>query len=284
MINVRNTTIKSLALFGMGLILSSGNGFSQDGADLFQKNCAVCHKTTAESTIGPGMAGVTDKRSREWLQSWIKDSPAMISSGDAEAVAIYNEYNQSSMPPFPQLSDADITAIIDYLGSDLSSGAGPDGEVAFVEVFYTDEQVADGKKYFTGEKRFVNGGPPCITCHNVSDDGVDGGYLAKDLTGSYPLMGDQGISAMIGNAPYPAMNNAYVDNPVIESEMSAIAGYLKSVSDNRVEFASTSILKFVAVGVGIFVVLLLIIIGIWSKRKKESTKKDIFARQLKSIN
>ncbi|HER40238.1 MAG TPA: c-type cytochrome, partial [Salinimicrobium catena] len=66
-------------------------------------------------SIGPALRGVTETRDTEWLHSWIKNSSALIAQGDEQAVAIYNEFNQVAMPPFPQLSDADIDNILAYV-------------------------------------------------------------------------------------------------------------------------------------------------------------------------
>ncbi|QED38110.1 c-type cytochrome [Antarcticibacterium arcticum] len=89
------------------------SGDAAAGKNLFNSLCAACHKLDGNS-IGPPLRGVTAKRDVEWLQKWIKNSQALINSGDAQAVAIYNEYNQVAMPPFPQLSDIDIENILAY--------------------------------------------------------------------------------------------------------------------------------------------------------------------------
>ena len=60
------------------------------------------------------MKGVTEKYDKEWLYSWIKNSSAMIKAGDAQAVAIYEEYNRSVMNNFPQFSNEDIDKILAY--------------------------------------------------------------------------------------------------------------------------------------------------------------------------
>jgi hypothetical protein len=60
------------------------------------------------------LKGVSAKYDKEWLYSWIKNSTAMVKSGDAQAVAIYEEYNGSVMTSFPQLSNEDIDNIISY--------------------------------------------------------------------------------------------------------------------------------------------------------------------------
>lgn len=68
---------------------------------------------------GPALANVESVLAdqgidKEWIHNWIKNSPAMIKSGDAYAVKIYNEYNQAAMTPFPTLSDTDIDDILAY--------------------------------------------------------------------------------------------------------------------------------------------------------------------------
>jgi cytochrome c553 len=55
---------------------------------------------------------------REWLNAWIRNSSALIKSGDAYANKIYAEYNGSAMTAFPQLSDEDLTNILAYTAQD----------------------------------------------------------------------------------------------------------------------------------------------------------------------
>ena len=100
-------------------LLTSFNTVAQDdaaiqaGKKLFNANCAACHKINKRA-VGPALKGVSAKYDKEWLYSWIKNSTAMVKSGDAQAVAIYEEYNGSVMTSFPQLSTTDIDNIIAY--------------------------------------------------------------------------------------------------------------------------------------------------------------------------
>ena len=48
------------------------------------------------------------RRENEWLKAWIKNNAALRASGDADAIAVYEEYNGSAMTAFPQLSDKNI--------------------------------------------------------------------------------------------------------------------------------------------------------------------------------
>src|SRR5688500_6922018 len=40
------------------------------GETLFKNNCAACHAASAEVVVGPGLAGVTQRRPEDWLISW----------------------------------------------------------------------------------------------------------------------------------------------------------------------------------------------------------------------
>lgn len=92
---------------------SSASGDPVAGKALFNAQCAACHKLDAKAT-GPALRGVGDKYEKEWLYKWIRNSAELIKSGDERANKIFNEYNQSPMTAFPQLSNADIDNIIAY--------------------------------------------------------------------------------------------------------------------------------------------------------------------------
>lgn len=83
------------------------------GKEIFNANCAACHKLDAKAT-GPALRGVGNKYEKAWLYKWIHNSSDLIKSGDAAAVKIYEEYNKVQMSAFPQLSEADIDNIIAY--------------------------------------------------------------------------------------------------------------------------------------------------------------------------
>lgn len=125
-VNYRNLSSKlSLVLLAFLLTFSIAHNVSATttlptqaidtaaGEALFKANCAACHKLYKKAT-GPALFGVGDKYDREWLYSWIKNSTEMVKSGDAQAVAIFEEYNGAVMTAFPQLSNADIDNIIAY--------------------------------------------------------------------------------------------------------------------------------------------------------------------------
>lgn len=123
--NVGNhNSISRILLLSLAVMLIfSAKSFSQEGdvaagKALFNANCAACHKLDAKMT-GPALRNVTDRRSNEWLHTWIKDSQAMIKSGDKDAVKLFEENNKAIMPGYPQLSKQDVDNILAYTAEPL---------------------------------------------------------------------------------------------------------------------------------------------------------------------
>ncbi len=119
----RNLTSKILSLGFILLLtfstsLNAQDGDPVNGKSLFNANCAACHKLDKDMT-GPMLRNVEARLAeegldREWINAWIRNSNALIKAGDAYANKIYNEWNQTAMNAFPQLSDQDITNILAY--------------------------------------------------------------------------------------------------------------------------------------------------------------------------
>jgi cytochrome c2 len=84
------------------------------GKSIFNANCRTCHRLD-QKNIGPALRGVSDRHSIEWNKSFIRNSQALIASGDPEAVAIYNEFNQLAMPSHEFLSDEDVMNLLSYI-------------------------------------------------------------------------------------------------------------------------------------------------------------------------
>jgi mono/diheme cytochrome c family protein len=99
------------------------------GKALFNANCAACHALDKKMT-GPALRGVSAKYDKPWLYKWINNSSAMVKSGDAKAVKIYEEFNKSVMTSFPNLSTADIDNIIAYTDEPKAEPVAPVGVAA----------------------------------------------------------------------------------------------------------------------------------------------------------
>lgn len=99
------------------------------GESLFKANCAACHKLDKKA-VGPALRGMGDRYDRAWLTKWIHDSQALIKSGDATAVKLFEENNKMIMTPFPGLSETDIDNLIAYTGQPKSAPAAEASGVA----------------------------------------------------------------------------------------------------------------------------------------------------------
>lgn len=99
------------------------------GEQLFSEyQCNTCHKVGAK-LVGPALAGVYDRREIDWIYKWVKNSQALIASGDPQANALYNEYNQLVMAPY-DLEDEQILSILAYVRDTEENPPVPDTPVA----------------------------------------------------------------------------------------------------------------------------------------------------------
>lgn len=84
-----------------------------NGEQLFKINCAQCHNPKQDFT-GPALSGATSRwQDKNLLHDFVKNSQAVIAK-DAYAKALFTKWNGTIMQPFPQLSAAEIDAILDY--------------------------------------------------------------------------------------------------------------------------------------------------------------------------
>ena len=113
-----------VSLFCLSFLFFHFNSYSQDaeaGKKLFKANCAACHSVGTNKVVGPGLQGVADRHSREWLGKWIKNSQEFIASGDGDAKTLFEENGKVIMPPQP-VSPEDIDAILAYVANPGDGG------------------------------------------------------------------------------------------------------------------------------------------------------------------
>jgi mono/diheme cytochrome c family protein len=122
-----HSTCKSL-LFVLCLTLISFSSFSQEiskdpaaisaGSQLFNANCKACHRVDRK-LIGPALGGVEGRApSIDWIKRFVKNSSAVIASGDEYAVNLFNEYGKTQMTAFSSFKDEDIMNLLAYIKSE----------------------------------------------------------------------------------------------------------------------------------------------------------------------
>jgi mono/diheme cytochrome c family protein len=99
------------------LIFFSQLALAQNGKDLFQSNCAQCHNPVKVVT-GPALKGVTSRvTDHKLLHDWIHNNTKVLASGNAYFNNLFNQYGRAPMNTFPNLTDAEIDAILAYIES-----------------------------------------------------------------------------------------------------------------------------------------------------------------------
>jgi hypothetical protein len=109
-------TIKNCILLAVLFTLSFQTFAQPDGAKIFKQNCTACHTIGGGRLVGPDLEGITKKRNADWLKKWINSSSELIASGDADAIAIFEEYGKVAMTDF-YFEDADMEVLLAYLES-----------------------------------------------------------------------------------------------------------------------------------------------------------------------
>lgn len=284
-----------LIAIAVGAFFYSLGANAQDGEAIFKQNCAACHSIGNGKLVGPDLQGVNTKRTEEWIINFVKGA-ADFSATDADAKAMVAEYGYPM--PNQSVSDGDIKAIISYIAANSPEEGTEESEVVeAVEAVPADpaldpanaskEDIAMGVQLFSGEHRFENGGPSCLTCHNVQyNDLIAGGLLAKDLTFVYDRMGSTGIGGILSAPPFPAMNASYKDNALTEKEIFQLSAFFSDATTNNIyqhqRTYNDNLLLFG--GGGAFLVIALIIFVLFMERKKGSVKDAIYKRQIKAAS
>ena len=111
----------------------SDNSVVENGRDLFTGNCTVCHGID-EVVIGPALRDIHERRSEEWIYSFIKNSQKVIQSGDEYAVNLYNEYNKTLMTSF-DFNDEELNSIVEYIKAESSKP---------IQVLVSDQSIDGG--------------------------------------------------------------------------------------------------------------------------------------------
>lgn len=71
-----------------------------------------------EKFNGPGLMGVLDRIPQgNWKYDWVHNSSKLIATGDPYANKIFNDYSKTAQTLFPQLTNPEIDAILDYANS-----------------------------------------------------------------------------------------------------------------------------------------------------------------------
>ena len=242
---------------------------SPDGEALFtEKGCNACHTVGGGDLVGPDLAGVTERRTEEWLTNWLTAPDQMLAS-DPDAQAMLAQYNNVPMPNLGLKPD-EVAALIAYLGGGATTGGASAGLPA--------GDATSGKAYFVGDKRFENGGPQCMSCHSVAGLGsLGGGNLGPDLTTSGYVQSDAAFASFISAPSTQTMGAIWANTPLTAQEQADLYAFLSKASvTQREPSALLQIAILAVVGAAVLIGLAQVY---WGKRSK-GVRKPMIERTL----
>ncbi len=129
-----------------------------------------------------------------------------------------------------------------------------------------------GRALFTGEMKFTNAGPPCISCHSAGVGALDGGSLGPNLTKAFvdesknPLLS----TVWVNGGGSPTMGPIFMAKNITEEEMGHLRVFLRE--QGKGEVASSQTGTFAGIGIIGFVAIMILFSIIWSRRYSKRTK------------
>lgn len=263
----------------LGVAVTSGLT-AQSGQELFEKTCVACHTLDTNRLIGPGLAGVLDRRDRSWAKRFIMEPDVMLAAGDSIAVALLAIYQVPMLNL--GITDAQADALLDFIES--GADAAQTGATPQAATPATDEEIVLGQNLFQGTTRLSNGGAACNSCHEVTNDAViGGGVLARELTTVFSRLGGAGVRSIINSSPFPVMQRAYLNKSLTDAEVSALVGFLEQ-ADAEQAFHQPRDYGIKLFGAGVLGTLIVLALSslAWKGRLRGSVNQSIYDRQIKS--
>lgn len=218
--------------FVLSLLLVCGIAASADGQHgpgaLFDRRCRACHTFGGGDLVGPDLNGVTGRRSREWLTTWITSSQALVRSGDPAANALFKKYRQIPMPD-QSFAPGELASLIDYFAA-----GGPVAEAKRHRraESATAVEIELGRALFVGQRGPAAGGAPCISCHSVGQLRI-GGSLGPDLTHAFSRFQDRTLASLISRGCFPRVPEIAARTPLNDDEVFALRAFLREADPGQ---------------------------------------------------
>ncbi|WP_345163446.1 cytochrome c [Nibribacter koreensis] len=83
-----------------------------NGKSLFEGKCSACHQLSDQKIVGPGLAGVTERRKPEWLMNMIIN-PEEMTKKDPEAKKLLAEH--LTQMTNQNVNEQDARALLEFL-------------------------------------------------------------------------------------------------------------------------------------------------------------------------
>lgn len=220
-----------LILLMAGILFSSVSIAQNKGKEVFEKNCAVCHKLSDEKLVGPGLKDITKRRDKAWMKKFIAGSQEMVKEGDKTAVQVFNENMKIPMPDHKFLTDSDLDQLITYIETYKPAEA----VVVSVDItkkdgFWRDE-IVRGERLFSGVIPFKKGVTlNCVSCHAIiATDSLNFNPSAVELAQAWQEPNGTNLYQVLREPTSTKMAEVHKGLQLSDKEIYDISAYLSKV-------------------------------------------------------
>ena len=191
------------------------------GAAVYEEWCEMCHDVggVGIAEAAPPLAGNPQVQDKEYLARVIRE-------GRTGALEVDGQIYDEDMEGFPEIPDAEVAALIDYIQSGFPAAATA-AQPQQPEVL---GDIGRGEALFAGRQPLENGGPSCLACHAAGKYGHLGGSgLGPDLTGlPARFAGEKGLTGALRRPPSPVMRPVYAGRELSEQDVADLAAFFGS--------------------------------------------------------
>ncbi|MCJ8163314.1 cytochrome c [Pontibacter sp. E15-1] len=85
---------------------------ASEGKSLFEGKCSACHQLSDQKVVGPGLAGVTERRKPEWVMNMIINPEEMTKKDPAAKKLLAEHLTQMTNQ---NVNEKDARSILEYL-------------------------------------------------------------------------------------------------------------------------------------------------------------------------
>lgn len=187
-----------------------------DPHEVFTVVCSSCHTVGGGDRIGPDLAGVTGRRSREWLVRFIRSPRGLLDAKDPVATGLSRRFDGRVMPDQP-LAPGEVERLLEYL-----EAGGPS---AWAVRAAKPDRRRIGRLLFYGARPFDNGAAACSACHSLSGAAAIGslGGDLQEVASRYPGID---LANQLRRPETPFMRELYAERPLTPEEAAAVARFV----------------------------------------------------------
>jgi len=252
---VKLTLALAFPLFLSGIFLSAtGDAGYLKGKQIFDKNCAVCHKISTEKLVGPGLKDVTKRHDKAWMRKFIRGSQDLVKSGDKAANDVFKANGQIPMPDHKFLSDDDLTNLIGYI-EDFKPEAAKAVTVDITKKDgFTYEEIKRGERLFFGLIQVEKGATVnCASCHATQNtDTLNFNPSLYDLSVAWKEPNGTNVYQVLATPTSQRMTEAHKGMQLSDKEIYDITAYFSDVAKTGLKNEKTfpaRLLLFLVLGI-----------------------------------